>query len=404
MSLQRVAAPAAAVGELLAAYRPGSAFFSSADGAVLGEGELTVAHSLDGVADTLAAVTTPDRVRPIAIGAVPFDARSPARLVVPETVRYAVPSEGRGAADNGQARHPLQGQWRIRAVPEPTAHVRAVERGLKLLADATPGTAQLRKLVLARCLRLSRDEPVDVAQLLGNLARRDPHGFTFAVDLPRHTPDHRYDADLPRTLVGASPELLVAKRAGQAVAQPLAGSAPRSADSATDQRRAADLLASAKDRHEHALTVEAVATGLRPFCRQLRVPPEPELVKTATMWHLATRVTGELHDPATSSAELARALHPTPAICGTPTEAARDTITDIEPFDRGFYAGAVGYCDAAGDGEWVVAIRCAEVAGGNIDLFAGGGIVPESDPESELAETSAKLRTLLLALGLDQSL
>lgn len=120
------------------------------------------------------------------------------------------------------------------------------------------------------------------------------------------------------------------------------------------------------------------------------------------MWHLSTRVTGRLRDADTPAHVLAAALHPTPAVCGTPTGRAFDTIAGIEPFDRGFYTGTVGYTDARGDGVWVVTIRCADTSGRTLDLFAGGGIMPESDPAAELAETSAKLRTLLLALGVDQ--
>ena len=120
------------------------------------------------------------------------------------------------------------------------------------------------------------------------------------------------------------------------------------------------------------------------------------------MWHLATQVTGELRDPRTPVHVLAQALHPTPAVCGYPTDQAYAAIAELEPFDRGFYTGAVGYTDAAGDGEWVVTIRCADIHGATAELFAGGGIMPDSDPEAELAETTAKFRTLLLALGADQ--
>ncbi|GAA3748693.1 isochorismate synthase [Spinactinospora alkalitolerans] len=388
MPLQRVAPAATAAGDLLDAYRPGASFFASASGAVLGRGALATADRLDDVAAVLRGIDGP---RPIAIGAVPFDADAPAHLVVPETVHRA-PSPA--AAPAGGPRRRLPGTWDVRPVPEPAAHVRGVERALKLLADAD---GALRKVVLARCLRITGSEPVDLARVLRNLAWRDPAGFTFAMNLPPR-------GEEPRTLIGASPELLVAKRGRTVTSNPLAGSVPRSADPTKDQQRAVALLTSAKDRYEHAVVVEAVAEGLRPFCRRLDVPAEPEPAATATMWHLSTRITGELRTPAPPVPVLAAALHPTPAVCGTPTARARAAIGEIEPFDRGFYTGAVGYADADGDGEWVVTIRCADVAGRTLDLFAGGGIVPESDPDAELAETSAKLRTLLLALGVNQPL
>jgi isochorismate synthase len=135
------------------------------------------------------------------------------------------------------------------------------------------------------------------------------------------------------------------------------------------------------------------------------VPDEPELVRTTAVWHLSTRVTGELRDPGVSALRLASALHPTPAVCGAPAKQARATIEALEPFDRGFYAGAIGWCDAEGDGQWVVGIRCAEltepVTGpSTMTLYSGAGIMPASVPELEVTETSAKFQTLLRAMGL----
>ncbi|MFC4565409.1 isochorismate synthase [Nocardiopsis mangrovi] len=390
---QRAATPDPDAADLLAAYRPGASFFASPHGAFLGHGALAAVDDLGDAVAVLRETRADGGTPPIAIGAIPFDGAAPGRIVVPEVLRRA-PALASGHR-SGRGQRPLPGPWSARPVPGPADHVAGVERILELLADADTGDG-LRKVVLARSLRLTGPGTVDVPQLLRNLAWRDPSGFTFAVDLPADGPG-------ARTLIGASPELLVAKKGAAVTANPLAGSAQRSADPTKDQRRAVALLASDKDRYEHAVVVDAVADGLRPFCRSLRVPPEPELVRTATMWHLSTRISGELHDPATPSAHLARALHPTPAVCGTPTADARDAIAATEPFDRGFYTGAVGHTDARGDGEWVVTIRCADVAGDTLDLFAGGGIVTGSDPEAELAETSAKLRTLLLALGINQS-
>lgn len=312
---------------------------------------------------------------------------------MPAAVHTAPPLASARDAAEAAERRALPGPWKAEALPEPEEHRTAVQRAVQSLGP------DLEKVVLARSLRLVGPGPVDAAQVLRNLAWRDPAGFTFAMNLPPRT-----ELPGPRTFIGASPELLVAKRGGRALSNPLAGSRPRSADATKDQHNAVELLGSAKDRREHALVVDAVAEGLRPFCTRLDVPGEPELIRTATMWHLSTRVTGELADPDTPSVELARALHPTPAVCGTPTGAARDAISRLEPFDRGFYTGAVGYTDASGDGEWAVAIRCADISGDGLDLYAGGGIVEGSDPAEELDETSAKLRTLLLALGINRAL
>jgi isochorismate synthase len=249
----------------------------------------------------------------------------------------------------------------------------------------------LRKVVLARALELTAAEPVDPGAILRRLAARDPHGYAFAVDL---------GAD--GTLVGASPELLVSRHGDLVVAQPLAGSTPRRADAAFDRSGADALLRSPKDLREHALVVDAVAAVLRPLCAQLDVPEAPSLVATNAMWHLGTTVVGRLADPGTTALELAVALHPTPAVCGTPPDAARALIAELEPFDRGPYAGAVGWQDATGDGEWVVTIRCGVVRDRSLRVFAGAGVVPGSRGVDELAETHAKLRTFLSALGVEE--
>ncbi|MNW45467.1 Isochorismate synthase DhbC [compost metagenome] len=161
------------------------------------------------------------------------------------------------------------------------------------------------------------------------------------------------------------------------------------------------MLASAKDLHEHAVVIDAVAAALSPYCRKLEVPSQPSLIKTNTMWHLSTEIYGELKSTSTSSLELAMALHPTPAVCGTPTKLAREAIQEIEPFDRNLFTGMVGWCHENGDGEWIVTIRCAEIEDRNMVLYAGAGVVAGSTAESELAETSAKFRTMLEAMGLD---
>ncbi|MFW5419116.1 isochorismate synthase [Nocardiopsis sp. CNT-189] len=377
---------------LLEAYAPGMSLIATPERTLLGEGSLDTTDDLARVPEMLRGVRDAGWHRePVAIGAVPFAPDAPAHLTVPAAVHTAPPLAS--ARDAAAERRALPGPWKAEALPEPEEHREAVHRAVRELGP------DLEKVVLARSLRLIGPGPVDAAQVLRNLAWRDPAGFTFAMNLPP-----RAELPGPRTFIGASPELLVAKRGGRAASNPLAGSRPRSADPTKDQHNAVELLGSAKDRREHALVVDAVAEGLRPFCGRLDVPDEPELIRTATMWHLSTRVAGELADPDTPSVELARALHPTPAVCGTPTDAARGAISRLEPFDRGFYTGAVGYTDASGDGEWAVAIRCADISGDGLDLYAGGGIVEGSDPAEELDETSAKLRTLLLALGINRAL
>ncbi|GII00799.1 isochorismate synthase [Planobispora takensis] len=356
----------------LAGYEHGeSVFFSSSGGTLLTRGtRAVVGGDLATLAERVATALGPDEV---AAGAIGFGGA--AGLIVPEAASWSGPV---GPCAPAAASGP--GGWRMRPVPHPDDYLKAVRRALE---DMEAG--RLDKVVLARTLELVSDGPLDPHALLRPLLG---HGHCFAAPLPGG-----------RALVGASPELLVSRRGRSVISNPLAGSAARSADPAEDRRRAEALSASAKDLHEHRLVVDAVAGALEPYCAELHVPAAPELTSTETMWHLSTRVTGVLRDPDVPALALARALHPTPAVCGTPREAARQAIEELEPFDRGFYSGVVGWTDATGDGEWAVAIRCAEVAERTLRLYAGAGIVIGSDPGRELAETSAKFRTMLHALG-----
>lgn len=372
---------------LLRSWTPGAgSWFSGPQGALLTRGVRTRLPAGD--ADAVLRRLREIGGSALAVGALPFDPAAPAHVVVPERVERADPLGAVLVAGPGGT--PVAGT--ARPIPAPAAYEEMVAEALARMA-----TGALDKVVLARVLDVVADGPVDPVPMLRELARRDPRSYLFAVDLPRERPG------TPRTLLGASPELLLSRRGTTVTANPLAGSAARAADPNEDRRRGEALLASAKDRHEHALVVDDVARRLRPLVDDLDVPDEPSLVRTPTLWHLSTTVRARATDPAASALHLARALHPTPAVCGVPREAAHAAITEIEPFDRGFYTGAVGWTDAHGDGEWVMALRCGEVAGDRVRLWAGAGIVPASRPADELAETAVKLRTLLDALGLDEA-
>ncbi|MFE2721853.1 isochorismate synthase DhbC [Kitasatospora sp. NPDC059327] len=374
---------------LLGQYRaaPDEAFFASPTRTLLAEG-VHARVPQDGrplpvrVAETLARARR-DGVRDaLVVGAVAFDHDDRAELAVPARLRSCgALRDDPLIALPAPAAEPVA--WRVRPVPEPAAYGEGVTEAVRRLR-----AGELSKVVLARTLELSAARPLDLPAILQRLARRDPGGYTFAVP-----------AGAGRTLIGASPELLLSRRGATVVANPLAGSVPRAADLGEDVRRAAALLESPKDLHEHAFVVDAIREALAPYCRDLVVPERPTVVRTAAMWHLATTITAELADPAVSALELAAALHPTPAVCGSPTRPARQAIGEIEPFDRGLYAGMVGWGDADGDGEWVVTLRCAEADGRTLRVFAGAGVVADSRPEAELAETSAKFRTFLDAAG-----
>ena len=383
-------------------YRVGDFFLSSPNQTLLGKGTMMTVpineeqdNQMEGLAKRVAATLKHAKEQghshPIVTGAIPFDYKKPAHLHVPETVQSSVCLQEYEVGRRVETE--TFPTYEIQFVPEPAEYKEGVEKGLEQIASG-----YLDKIVLARSLHLTSSESVDINQLLHNLAGQNTKGYTFAVDLTK-----KEESVGDKTLIGASPELLVSRTGLTVVANPLAGSRPRSDDPVEDQRRSEELLSSSKDLHEHAVVVNAVAQALRPFFTKIEVPESPSLVSTETMWHLSTEVKGELADPETSSLELAIALHPTPAVCGSPAERARESILEIEPFNRGFFTGMVGWCNALGDGEWIVTIRCAEVEENELRLFAGAGVVGESKPEEELAETSAKLQTMLRAMGMTDS-
>jgi menaquinone-specific isochorismate synthase len=244
----------------------------------------------------------------------------------------------------------------------------------------------LDKVVLARDLLVTADRPLDPRRLLLRLAERFPDCWTFAVD----------------GLLGATPELLLRRTGRELSSRVLAGTAPRGAG-AEDDRLAEGLQHSAKDHAEHAYAVDSLASALRPFCESLDVPAEPAVLTLPNVRHLASDVHGrQRNGDATSLLELVGAVHPTAAVCGSPTAAAARVIAELEGMDRGRYAGPVGWLDARGDGEFGLALRCAQLTGAEggrqARLFAGCGIVSGSDPIAELAETQAKLAAFQAAL------
>lgn len=352
----------------------------------------------DALADVqarLAAIASDDDVGvpgsgPVAFAALPFDPSRPATFVVPATT---VGRDNRGTRwitriDGGEdapsdlsatdtTRAPRPASFRVEATQDP-------EDWKAMVADATAriATGAFDKVVLAREVEITANVAIDRAGLLSRLRGTFPGCWTFGV------------ADL----IGASPELLVA-RSGEVVrAHPMAGTAPRGGDPTTDARLAASLLASTKDRAEHQITIDMVWETLLPFCSYVDSEPEPSVVAVANVQHLASLVEGRLSAPPASVLELVAALHPTPAVAGWPLAPALAHIEAHEPIDRDRYAGAVGWVDAAGNGTWAVGIRSAIVSGTVARIFAGVGVVADSDPESELAETEAKFQAILSAI------
>jgi menaquinone-specific isochorismate synthase len=240
---------------------------------------------------------------------------------------------------------------------------------------------RLGKVTLARDLYALAREPIDARVLLARLAERFPGCYTFSC----------------AGLVGATPELLIRRVGDQVDSLVLAGTCARGTDPADDRERGERLFTSAKDREEHRYVADMVRDALAPLCAELTLPAQPQLLTLPNVIHLASPVHGRL-DRERSVLDVVAALHPTPAVCGTPTDIAMDLIRELEVMDRGRYAGPVGWVDARGDGEWGIALRCAEIDGARARLFAGCGIVSDSDPQAELAEAQTKFRAMQYAL------
>lgn len=383
-----------------------------------------------GAAAVLAAVDVDDQVGvpgtgAVAFGALPFVPGGAATLVVPEVavgraedgtrwitvVSAAGPDAGgRGTPDGGPAGSgagrpdaalgggpplpdpdaPAPGDLVAprQAGPQPqrytVASARSPEWWCALVERATKTMAEgaFEKVVLARQVDVTADRPLDRHAVLDRLRTGYPGCHIVGIG----------------GFVAASPELLVSVAGDIVRSHPMAGTAPRGGDPATDQRLAASLLASATYRHEHQVTIDVVHDTLLGWCSYVDYEAEPSVVAVANLQHLATKVEGRLSRPTPSVLELVAALHPTPAVAGRPRDLAVDWIAANEDVDRGRYAGTAGWVDGAGNGAWAVSVRCAEIDGTSARLWAGNGIVADSDPQAELAETRVKLQALMSAL------
>lgn len=314
------------------------------------------------------------------LGALPFHPDDPAVLFTPETLTTDTP-------DLPWA--PVPGLLAAEKLPTEHEHAERVRAAIRRIREG-----EFDKIVLSRQVRYLFEETIDPEVLLCRFLENSPGGNGHLVDLSPAGTAHR-----GATLVGSSPELLISRRGRSIISHPLAGTVPRVPDPEEDRARAAGLLGSAKDTEEHAYVTEEIRRVLAPLCSDLHIPEGPSLTKSTHTWHLGTRIVGTLADRDICALELAAALHPTPAIGGHPTPTAQAVLREEEP-DRGFYAGAVGWTEESGDGDWWVTIRSAVVQGRTVSAHAGGGIVAASEPAEEVRETSAKLGPVQQALGL----
>lgn len=331
----------------------------------------------------------------LAFGTFAFDDRSEAEsvLIVPQLL---IARHGDRAWVTEVSTEPLEKPRKVPA-PRPRGSWSGVEidtgapddtylNGVEQAAERIE-LGEVEKVVLARALHAYIKAEDDLRVPLGRLAYRYTDCWTYAVD----------------GMIGASPETLVRQTEGKIRARVLAGTRGRRDDEAADIRKRDELLKSEKEQHEHAFAVQSVVTALSPHVKELRTSERPFALELPNVWHLATDLEA-VPSNGGSSLELTAALHPTAAVAGTPTRDAVDVIAALEPFDRERYAGAVGWVDADGDGEWVIALRCAQIGkseGGSrsVTAYAGGGIVAGSDPANEFRETVSKFRPIVEALA-----
>jgi menaquinone-specific isochorismate synthase len=401
------------------------------------------AAAVAGVAQRLAAIAhrgdvTGPAAGAVALGALPFAPDAPAALVVPrvlvgrrdgEAWITTITGDGGDGDGDGQTAAQLTAEMTADALggctdPRPAPSEFTLTSVLDhdvwsgLVADtvARIDGGELGKVVLARQVDVTANRPFVIADVLSRLLALYPTCMVFRIG----------------SFLGASPELLIERRGSRVASHPLAGTIGRSGDLATDEALIAGLLASAKDRREHAYVIDDLRRTLGPLCDDLEVPDKPTVLELRNVSHLATQLTGVLSarpdrlaepgssrtDPGTagsqpapagdvsahpglrvpSALELVARVHPTPAVGGTPTDAAVAYISEVEGFDRGRYAGPVGWMDARGDGSWAIGLRSADVDGDHASMYAGVGLVTGSRPGSELEETQLKLQALLAAL------
>lgn len=339
-------------------------------------------------ADIVDDVVTPGS-GPVAFGSFTFaDGPGSSALIVPSVVvgrrhgKSWVTTIGDQEPPQLTPQQPAQGHgWAREQTDSGAAMVwqKAVSEAVGRISDGG-----LDKVVLARETVIRTEGRIDPRFVLTRLAHDYPECWGFSVD----------------GLIGATPELLVRRTGDTVVSRVLAGTIGRNGDSSTDGQLARALMRSDKDLVEHLYAVESVAAALARHCTDLQVPTSPSLLQLANVQHLATDVSGLLADDSSAIA-LAAALHPTAAVCGTPTERAAAVIAELEGIDRARYAGPVGWVDANGDGEFGIALRCGEVSpdARSIRLLAGCGIVAGSTPAGEWDESEAKLGAMRAALG-----
>lgn len=327
-------------------------------------------------------------VGPIAIGCIPFESSNPHEFVIPSVVFGKNANSEQWVTLIDDAMFDISEPATQKTDPakfsvRPGVSIEHYLEAVRLTRTAVLN-GEIAKAVIARDIFVETDSPFNVHAILLQLKSNFGSSYRYLFD----------------GLIGASPELLIAVNGQDVRSHPLAGTVARTGNPETDHQLAIELIASTKNQLEHRIVIDMVHDTLLPWCSYLDWQPEPSIVEVANVQHLGTEISGRLSEPKVSVLELAYALSPTPALGGHPRKESLAQIKKVEGFERGRYGGAVGYVDANGDGIFAVTIRCAELNEDRTQarLFAGGGIVGDSDPDSELAETQAKFKAMLAAI------
>ena len=346
----------------------------------------------EGARDFLSSIEIDDDVStigsgPLLFGAIPFDSDDAHHFVLPEQILVRTTAgecwyssaDGKAPSESFDEAAERPSRYAVRLGVPIEHYLQAVESGRDEVRKGN-----LTKVVIARDIYIDSESPIDSHTVLLRLRDSHPHSYRFAFE----------------GLIGASPELLVSRRDREITSHPLAGTTRRTGDAKRDAELATELRKSAKNQIEHRVVIDMVHDTLLPYCSFLDWEPEPDVIQVGNVQHLGTRLIGHLSDPPLHVLDAAYSLSPTPALGGHPRMAALDLIERTEGFERGRYGGAIGWFDRHGNGTFAVTIRCAEISDDlrSAHLYAGGGIVADSDPQSELAETEAKLQAMTRAI------
>ena len=321
----------------------------------------------------------------LVFGAIPFDINESGKLYITDSWETnSVPFKERANVDTAVTdnNYPIKKEY----IPSCEHYMEMVEKGVECITKG-----KLSKLVLSRGVKFQFPQNIDVTPILQCLYSHNPAGYTYFLK-----------KESGKYVVGASPEMLVSKRGNYVYSNPLAGSRQRGKNQEEDLKFSKELNNSSKDLIEHNFVVEDIVRKLSHICKTVSFSEKPELLSTEQLWHLSTKIEGELINSNSTVFDAALSVHPTPAICGVPQSNAYEKIRELEGSSRGIFTGIIGWCDENGDGDWAIAIRGAEIDKDSIFIRAGAGIVQKSVAQEELEETEIKFRTMLRGLNLGE--